>query len=230
MTADDDASSEPKLIAQLRAAKEAYSFPLITCDFRSGRKISHASTRDVEFSIAEQLRSVSLDDVRDGLSNVIFWGWGREMGLQKTRVDRFRLGAHETQILAFSRLTNAISGPGLKGIADLGLPEFSGVSFVSKIRMFLDPANYVVLDRSLAKLRLSPGTILDGLTSVGTQIRVTAQNEAVYERWSSWCRQASEMAFGPGAHAVDAERAIFQLVDQGQVHEAASIIRAIPAP
>lgn len=225
MTAMRGTLSTSDAAAYLRATK--YDFPPKTWDFKAAMEIPHATTQEVESYIGSQLRSGHLDGVRDGLSNVLYWGYGRSKGRRAYRVDRFRRGATNEQIMAFTRLVENISGPGLKAIADLGLPQFSGVSFISKIRMFLNPESYVVLDLKLAQLRKIPGTILDCLTSVGTQIKVTRKNEDVYQRWSLWCRNASEVAFGTGASAVRAERAIFHLVDQGQLDNAAKIILAM---
>lgn len=229
MTSGGADRSRPYLIAQLRAAGDSYNFPPNTWDFQAARRVSRADTQEVESSIGAQLRSGRLEDVRDGLSNVLYWGYATSKGRQMDRVGRFRQKVRDEQILAFAQLAKRLSGPGLKAIAGLKLPQFSGVSFISKVRMFLDPMNYVVLDGKIARLRGLPGTILDGLVSVGTQIKVTSTNEAVYEQWSGWCRKAARQAFGEGTFAVRAERAVFQLVNQNKVEEAAQIIRTIRA-
>lgn len=39
-----------------------------------------------------------------------------------------------------------------KTIKNLRLPQFSNMSFASKLRMFLDPSNFVTLDRNLLKI------------------------------------------------------------------------------
>jgi hypothetical protein len=216
-----------ELKVELQRARDSYTFPAKTYDFRAEGEVVHPTSREVETSISTQLRSERLEDVRDGLSNVLYWGYGTSKGRRKHRVHRFRSEVAERDLSAFSDLVKSLSGPGLVAIHALGLPQFSGASFISKVRMFLDPANYVVLDLKLAQLRTIPGTIIDGLASVGTQIRVTPNNELVYERWSEWCRRAALLAFGPGIPAVDAERAVFQLVNQDRRDLAAKIILAL---
>ena len=91
------------------------------------------------------------------------------------------------------------------------------MSFISKILMFLDPAEYCVLDRQLAKLGAVPGErALHGLL-FGTQIPVTAHNEAVYDAWRADCRRISTQYFGGGYRVVDVERGFFQLVQSARL-------------
>jgi hypothetical protein len=79
-------------------------------------------------------------------SAILYWDYART-GYGDTRVQRFRREVDERGLHRASELFQNINGPAVKEIAGLKLPEFVGLSFISKVRMFLNPADYVVLDR-----------------------------------------------------------------------------------
>lgn len=77
---------------------------------------------------------------------------------------------------------------GVREIAKLRLPQFSGLSFVSKVRTFLDPINHVVLDIQLLKLRNQerPNVLHEVAYKEDTSIQMTkrikpsANNDAAF--------------------------------------------------
>ena len=106
---------------------------------------------EIEAIIRSQLVSGDVTSVRDGLSNVLYWGYART-GYRGRRVQSFRQGVDEQGLNDASKLFRTIRGPAIKDIKKLKLPQFAGLSFVSKVRMFLEPADYVVLDLQLLKM------------------------------------------------------------------------------
>ena len=125
-----------------------------------------------------------------------------------------------------ARRSQACTAPGLRDLKRIGLPHFTQVTFLSKLRMFLDPVCYAALDLKLAKLRFEqPSTLLHDLKVQPTSIPVTAHNEAVYAAWCAAC-QALATALGRerGWRAADVERGVFHLVDTGQAALAARLL------
>ncbi|GAG44048.1 unnamed protein product, partial [marine sediment metagenome] len=165
--------------------------------------------------------------VKNGLSNVLYWGYYR-MGIRDCRVNNFRKKATATQLSEAQRLFGRLEGPSVIQIKKLHLPQFSGLTFISKVRMFLDPSNYVTLDLKLMKLREEDQqTIFHDVTlrSNATTIPVTRTKEEFYERWCDLCRRITRENFdGTDVRAVDIERAIFYLVDTNQSELATEIL------
>jgi hypothetical protein len=213
----------------LRQAIQDYDFPCVTFDFRNAREVIHASMRDVESEIQNGLLTNEAESVKDSLSNVLYWGYART-GYRWVRVNRFRANVTEPQLLHAGRLFRHIEEPGVQQIARLELPEFSGLSFVSKTRMFLDPTKYVVLDRQLLKLREQERRNIFhdvAIAAKETRIRVSETNAKVYERWSNLCRRIAAEYFGDaGIRAVEIERGIFYLVQTKQTRVASEILLA----
>ena len=116
--------------------------------------------------------------------------------------------------------------PTLLALKKLRLPQFSGMSFVSKIRMFLDPANSATLDRQIMKIhKADSGTILSRFHLQPTQIPITFQNAKAYEHWCQKMREISRQYFDDRFRAVDIERGLFQLVQSGRAAVAAQILK-----
>ena len=118
-------------------------------------------------------------------------------------------------------ITPAIKDPCLVRIQKINMPEYSGVSFVSKVRMFLDPENYPVLDKNIAKFGKRSGfTILKDLR-IGTRIDITNKSESIYKNWAAWCRgtaclvNSEPSSSHQNLRAVDVERGIFHLAGVG---------------
>jgi len=208
-------------------AMRRYDFPCVTYDFVNRCEKTHDSMKDVEMEIRGQLLADRADGVRAGLANVLYWGYAR-IGYRDRRVKQFQEQVTDQQLVEASNLFRRLRGPGVCQIKGVGLPQFSGLSFVSKVRMFLDPCNYVVLDQKLVNLREQPvHTIFCDLTFPrrATGIPISKANEEVYERWCQLCRRiASDYLQMSGSRAVDVERGIFQMVASKNALCAAEII------
>jgi len=215
-------------VAVLEKAMCNYCFPKVTYDFQNGIEVNHQTMRSVESTIYRRLISRGSDDVKDGLSNVLYWGY-RRTGYRWTRVNEFRKEVTYQQLQRAVRVFKDLKGVGLRTLKKLELPQFSYVSFLSKLRMFLDPRNFVTLDRKLMKLaQASPETLLSFITQYETYIPATYRNEKYYLEWCDLCRKAAQNYFGgKNIPAVDVERGIFQLVDDKQLTTAANIIKNI---
>jgi hypothetical protein len=162
--------------------------------------------------------------IKDGLSNVIYRGFANT-GIQETRVKRFRDTVTEVQLDLAAALFAHLNGPALREIKHLYLPQFSNMSFVSKVRMFLDPESFVVLDRTIMKLTACQWeTVLHKIKKHPTYIPITRNNEMHYENWCKWCRKVAEEYFDSSVIAVDVERGIFPLLAEGRYREAAPLV------
>jgi hypothetical protein len=210
-------------------AMRRYDFPCVTYDFVNRREKTHDSMKGVEMEIRGQLLADRADGVRAGLANVLYWGYAR-IGYRDRRVKQFQEQVTDQQLVEARSLFRRLRGPGVCDIKRVGLPQFSGLSFVSKVRMFLDPCNYVVLDQKLVKLRdQTIRTIFCDVTFPrwATSIPINKPNEEVYERWCQLCRRiASEYLQMSGYRAVDVERGIFQMVAGNNALRAAEIVAA----
>lgn len=214
--------------AALSAAIERYDFPTVTCDFEKREEIRHPDMRSVETWVRRLLLAGNRCDVRDGLSNVLYWGYMNSPGLRDVRVGKFRENVTDDELDGFMRIARRTPAPGLCDIKGLGLPQFSGMSFVTKIMMFLNPDRQPVLDMKLAEaFSQSPDfPPLQALTfrkkadfgkKADTQVRITQRNERVYNEWAAWCTRIAAWANAEpaspcrGIRAVDVERAVFTL-------------------
>lgn len=224
---DHGSSRDANDLSPLAEAIRAYDFPPVTFDFVRNHERVHVGMRELEEAICADLVSADLNHVRDGLSNVLYWGFAR-MGIRDHRVDAFRRSVTGAQLQSSRTTFAGLKGPGLRTLYRLGLPQFSQVSFLSKVRMFLDPTRYVTLDMKLAKLRQEPvANLFHGLV-VRTSIPVTEHNERVYAAWCATCRDlAARLDPTGGLRAADVERGVFFLVDSGQVSVAASVVNCI---
>jgi len=210
----------------LLQAIEDYDFPFVTYDFIENKEIQHQSMRDVEARISEQLLAEKPESIRDGFSNVLYWGYART-GYRWNRITDFRTKATVDKLSRAGKTLRELHRSGVREIAKLQLPQFSGLSFVSKVRMFLDPTNYVVLDIQLLKLRDQerPNIFHEVTHKEKTSIRITQKNQAVYEQWCSICRRIAAKEFGEiGIRAVDVERGVFHLTQTGRMLLAAQIV------
>ena len=77
-------------LRKLSAAIESYCYPCVAWDFQLGREIRFRSISEVEELFAEQLHSTDTERLKDGLSNVLFWGHYSRGG--RGRVKKFRAG------------------------------------------------------------------------------------------------------------------------------------------
>ncbi|TAL27201.1 MAG: hypothetical protein EPN94_01845 [Nitrospirae bacterium] len=182
---------------------------------------------EVESKIKKDLLSNDVLAVKNGLSNVLYWGYAR-MGIRNTRVARFRQKVSTQQLSETIHLFSHTLSPSLIQIKKIELPEFSGVSFVSKIRMFLDPTNSATLDFQIMKITQEcPDTILANVhvSEKSTQINITENNSLTYEAWCKKNRDISTRYYSSQYRAVDVERGFFQLIQCNQVKIAGEILR-----
>jgi hypothetical protein len=215
----------PSQKEELHKAIKEFSFPPEYYNFILDRPERLENTRAVEARIKVDLISSNINLVKNGLSNVLSWGFAR-MRFRDVRVDDFRTKVTTPQLEAATSLF--ISGilPSLYEIKRIGLPQFSGVSFVSKIRMFLDPENSATLDRQIMKIHaVRPDTVLSKVKEHKNQIPITANNAEAYEMWCRKMREISERYFAGGFRAVDIERGFFHLVQEAKVSLAGEILR-----
>jgi hypothetical protein len=180
----------------------------------------------VEKLIRDDLLSRELEHVKNGLSNVLYWGYA-QIGYRDRRVTIFRDQVTKRQLYDAARLFPDIIGDGLEEIKKLGLPQFSGMSFISKVRMFLDPIRYVILDKQILEMNKTSFVTLLKSISFGpkeTQIRISQNNCRVYQSWCEKCVTISDNYFKGKYRAVDVERGFFTLIQKGQANTAAEIL------
>ena len=184
--------------------------------------------------------SLDRGTVRDGLSNVLYWGWAQRPGLQRARVDAFRDGVqpNDPRLVRFMNFVHARASRSdaeqLRGLKSLKLPQFSQMSFTTKILMFLDPSRFAVLDLKIALVAKQCGFPFMQELKIYTGIPITRANAACYGRWASRCREIAAKVNGtPGARAenlraVDVERAVFSLADLGRTDDAHRLLAGPP--
>ncbi|MEN4918461.1 hypothetical protein ABE485_07295 [Achromobacter spanius] len=176
----------------------------------------------VESRIRQDLLSET--GVKDGLSNVLYWGFAQMGGLAPIRADRFRSSVTQDQLASATQLFSVSPCPSLVSIARLKLPQFSGVSFVSKVRMFLDPNGSATLDKQIMKIHgLRQTTVLAAVRALRNTIPVNTRNSAAYEAWCARLAQIQGL-YLPSLRVVDIERGLFHLIQSGRVQCAADIL------
>ncbi len=109
----------------------------------------------------------------------------------------------------------------------MGLPQFSGMSFITKIRMFLDPHNYVILDQQILKMKNYRIPTLLNEIAFGeneTQIRISQKNIMVYNSWCGKCTDISDSYYEGRYRAADVERGFFNLIQKQKTRLATSIL------
>ena len=231
----------PAYAALLCEALGGYSFPKVTRDFPARREIPHESMSSVEERVRELLRSPDPGRIRDGLSNVLYWGHARQPGRRDSKVDDFRSAISESDP-RFARFAEfaaslgepaaAAGGSGLLAVKRLHLRQFGQISFASKVLMFLDPTRFPVLDLKLAKAFAGGGVPpLADLRFGPGGIPITRSNATAYDDWAQWCRNVAGLVNEEPAsprrdlRAVDVERALFTLVESGATHEAWALLK-----
>ena len=156
----------------------------------------------------------------------MFWGYYR-IGYRDERIRRFRGNVTENQLKDFASLVNANRMTPIN-IRKIGLPQFSGFSFVSKILMFFDPRNLVVLDKKIMQLRDPANRDNDPITKIGEDksgIRITENSQKHYFEWCSLCKKIATH-YLKSDYAVDAERGFFKLVENNELNYGRKIILA----
>ena len=212
----------------------------------------------VEEYIDRLLHSTKQQDVVDGLSNVLYWGYAQQPGRREDRISKFRswlcnlkkTNSNEPKgkLDQFKELAEELKGHQPAGEAPSGgsrllqikkleLPEFSQMPFVSKILMFLGPKRYPVLDTKIAKAYANSFFApLQDLTLYDTTIPITKSNADVYDTWACWCRKIARVVNdspqSPCNHfrAVDVERALFTLAGLKNIDEAKKACALLKGP
>jgi hypothetical protein len=209
----------------LKCSIIGYSFPAIYYDFTNKRKVNAPNMGVVEEYIFRLLRSNNVIDVKYGLANVLYWGYARiPYGL--TRVHNFIKNTTDNQINRFQELLLNGAVPNMATIKNLHLTEFSGMSFLFKVLMFLDPINYCVLDTKVSKLRIPEGTKALSHLAFGpkeTRIRISQNNENVYNSWREECRAISGQYYNNVYRVADIERGFFNLIQTDELATAQKI-------
>lgn len=198
-------------IKELKRAIDDYAFPPTYFDFGANKPVHRPNMLAVETEIRTMLVSPAPDVVKNGLANVLYWGYAR-MGYGPTRVNRFRDKATHDQIVKFQELLRSREPPTLRQIKNLKMPEYSGISFISKVLMFIDPTNYCVLDLTLARLGLGPGAKAIHRLVYTTTIATSKHNQGVYDDWRRECADISNAYFDGAYRVVDVERGFFHLI------------------
>ena len=212
-------------VAQLRAAMAAYNFPATYYDFAQQAECVVQGMPEVERYIHALLTSPVAQDVENGLANIVFWG-NANAGYQMHRVMKFKQGVTAQQVQAFQALVRQAQVPGLDAIKKLGMPQFSGISFISKITAFLNPAQCGVLDLLIARMRRDGGPKALNTLRFHSAITPTAVNCAAYAGWCAECQAISQQYLGGQPRVVDVERGFFYLIQNGQLEVARAIYEA----
>lgn len=213
-------------VETLRNAVEGYNFPCVYYDYENNCEVSHPTMHPVEEAVRNDLISGNNEFVKNGLSNVLYWGFAK-IGFRDRRVNEFRSKVRPGQLLDAAILFQQNEETDLMEIKNLNLPQFSGMSFISKIAMFLDPNNYVILDKQIVKMNEVPmPTVLNRITfgENETRIRISQNNIGVYLEWCRKCSSISESYFGGLYRAVDIERGFFTLIQNGEINQAVEIL------
>ena len=120
---------------------------------------------------------------------------------------------HEQLVAARDLFKN--EKPSIKELKSLGMPEYSGISFLSKIRMFFSPTNSATLDRQIMKMKFQGyPTVLDSVsfTEKETLIRPSGANSNGYELWCEKLINISSVYFDGKYRPVDVERGFFHMI------------------
>ena len=203
-----------------------YNYPPRLFDFESNKEIIFDSYRNLEGYLRENLMSNDLSSVNNGLSNVLYWGHYRA-GYRDVRVERFKAKITNDKLEKFQRLIikndyNCLT------IKSLGMPEFSGLAFVSKVLMFLDPHKYVTLDKKIMQLS-DHKNLKNPLSNIkfggkDTTIRISQNTHLSYTLWCELCKKIADENFQDKL-PVDIERGFFKLVENKDIEIAKRIIR-----
>jgi hypothetical protein len=200
----------PELRSILLEAILAYDYPAVTYDFADGCERQFSTIRELDTYLQGCLHSDNMQNLTDGLSGIFYWGHYRA-GYRDYRVARFRSNITDVRLQRAVEIFPKVEGAGLMALKTLGLPEFSNMAFTTKLRMFLDPEHYCVLDKKIATL----APLASRLRQQPTFIPVNEHNQQAYRWWVDACSSlASQIQnFRP----VDVERGFFCLIEREQI-------------
>lgn len=160
---------------KLVEAISGYGYPAVTYDFVGGRELRFSSMNDLDYYLQNLLDTDEAQSLKDGLSGILYWGHYRA-GYRDYRVATFRRTVTDVQLQGAIGTFRLLDGTGLISLKRTALPQFSNMAFISKLRTFLDPGHYCVLDSKIAKL----APLATRLKCYRTYIPVNRQNELVY--------------------------------------------------
>ena len=108
------------------------------------------------------------------------------------------------------------------------MPEFSGLAFISKVLMFLDPHKFVTLDKKIMQLK-DDSNFNNPLSNIKfkaptTSIPINPNTHKYYTLWCILCKKIAEENFQDKL-SVDIERGFFKLVENNDIEIAKRIIR-----
>ena len=215
-----------KQINTLQQSIRGYSFPAIYYDFSSHVEKNAGNMPKLETIIHNMLISQKQQQVKYGLANIIYWG-NANAGYQENRTCKFLNKVTPAQLRNFQSIVANPKMLSLQAIKKIGMPQYSGISFISKILMFLDPNQYCVLDLLIAKLDNHSGTkAINNLKNYPTQLPVTTHNCKIYYQWCSECQKISNQYYYGNYRVVDIERGFFNLIQKGRLSDAQMIYNA----
>lgn len=214
-------------LSMLQNAIKAYNYPAVAFDFKENKEVNfknNGGMKMVEELIRQQLLSNDTDQVFDGLSNVLYWGH-YNAGYRDIRVEKFRSGVTTTMLQNFQNIANEAFD--LIKLKKIKMPQFSGMAFVSKIAMFLNPDKFTTLDKKIILLK-DENSLNNPLNAIhfrigkDSGISITQKSNNGYNNWCLFCSNVgNELNVRP----VDVERGFFYLVSTGQSAYAKAIIK-----
>jgi hypothetical protein len=213
---------------ELQQAIKNYNFPIVAFDFQLNQQLSFQNMYSLEKYIFDLLLETDTKSVKNGLSNVLYWGYATS-GYRDHRISLFRDKVKDVQLQEAIQLFHQTLKPKITELKALNMPQFSGISFISKIRMFLNPQESAVLDKQIIKMKFSSygnKTILNKVSHSAkeTQIRPSKPNSDAYEDWCQKLLEISIKYYDLKYRAVDIERGLFSLIRQNKLKNATSIL------
>ena len=196
---------------RIEAAIEAYNYPAAVKDFTGsmeGYERKFSSMRELESYLRNLLLADSLQSLKDGLAGILYWGH-YNAGYRDRRVAEFRKKVTDEQLERARQAFPALEGASLIKLKNLRLPQFTNMAFVTKLRTFLDPEHYCVLDRRISDL----APLAERLKRCPTYIPITRANEVAYTWWVDTCRSIGSQ-LQVKKRPVDVERGFFYLMEK----------------
>ena len=181
----------------LIACVNGYNYPSHVFSFNENVELKFENYRSLEKYILKELESNDPNIIKNGLSNVLYWGHFRA-GYRDVRVNKFRSKIKNEQLELFHNHIQNHSY-GCQAIKRINMPEFSGLAFISKVLMFLDPSNYVTLDKKIMQLK-DENNFNNPITNIAfrvndTSIRINDNSQFWYLKWCGLCKKIANEFF-----------------------------------
>ena len=201
------------------------AFPLSVYNYGNNRLEELKSREAYEEYLRGQLLSQDVDELCDGLSNVLLWGYLRN-DTEAFRVYDFRRRVNRQQLIRVRNLIQEIKGPSLVPLERVRLPLFTCLSQFTHIRALLEPQTYATLDPELMSLpETGIATIFSRMQNTTIAIPANLRNEAAYDRWCKICKALAEALPRPGLTPLDVSLGIVRLIRVHNPDEAARLVR-----